>query len=428
MKSQIEIQLNSDVKQLQINSIKTILGIGDPNEIKKFKHKTVLAYHPDKKKSEKEKLLYTPLFKAIDNAVKMDEDPSSAMEWFTQAVEHKYSAEKTTEDITYTKTFDQTFTIPLPIINQSDNLLNNVLKEMYQLTDEDLVRADQQHKDYLTAFVTNILTMKKPSPFSRMFLSNKQIENDLLFLVNETQNDELIQQVNLLKLYQINYDSFDSDGQGHTAFFCKFITEYLKKNEFKSNMYKIYLNIACKNSALKSEELKIHWLYKQQTYADLAAILLKSPVWLALCMTGFVTVCAIIVPLLLLGTAPIALFNLCVSSSIATAAMLGWAASIAIGVYFEINPFEIIISPITPYATFIDRLVNSIFTTKPCYTTELANSLSDLNDQKVRNQAIAGKTKFGLFNTNDSSNEKDFDNKARESVTRCLSRKMSPQL
>lgn len=417
MKSKIEIQFESDIKQVQINSIKTIMGIGDPDEIKQFKRKVWLAYHPDKRKVAADKEIYQPLFLAINDAIKMDEDPASAMELFTHTVKHKYYVEKTIGMKIYSSSSDVPFNFTLPIVKQADNLLMNILKEIYQLTNEDLERANQTYKDYLTSFVEKVLATKKPSPFAQMFMSNKQLENDLFFLINETQDNDLIQQINLLKLHQINFDRFESDIDIHTDIFCKLMSEYLQKNEFKSNLYKIYLNIAFKNSEFKQDEAQVHWLYKRQTYADFTAILLKSPVALALFMVGIATALAIFMPILILSIAPVELIQLCMSSSIATGVMLAWAASIAIGVYFKIDLLEIFERPITPYATFIDRVVDSIFATKPCYTTELANSLADLNDQKVRNQANAGKAQFGMFKTNDSSNEKDFDNTAEESVS-----------
>ena len=405
MESKIELQFDNDLQQLQTNVIKSIMRIENPEEIKAFKRKVWLAYHPDRKKSQVEKDIYTPLFQAVSNALKMEEDLASAIEYFDHSINHIYYAEEKIGNDRYIKKLSHEILFKRPTVKQSDHLLTS-LKEIYQLTDADLESVHKIIEEHVIALTKQMLKIRKLWPLERLFLSNKQIEADLLFLINGTKDDELVAKIDLLKSSTIHYSSFEQDCINHLNAFCDLTSDFLASDEFKNNLYKIYLTIAS-----KQREQQIHWLFKKQTHADLTGILLKTPAALLYSIVFLAMGLFLMLPPIMLCL-PVELYALCAASVVVSVGMLTWAvssaASLAFCLHYKIDAFEIIARPLTPFAMYIDRFVETIFNIQP-HATELGNLLSE-HDKKNQKQVLG---KFGLFGghqpRNEFRNEDDID-------------------
>ena len=233
------------------------------------------------------------------------------------------------------------------------------------------------------SFIKKITAMTEPTPFEGVFWSHKQIESDLLFLTNYTDNSELTKLINQLKSSQprYKYSNFEPACSKHHGLVIQFKDVYLQRKEVLENLHKIYLQIAS-----KQKEPHLHWLYQKETYADLTRCILKVPVEAVSLMASI----AFLLTISFYFLTPLILLNLTVDPFIFLIGMLVWVGSLFANYYYGI-PFQNILNDFfhvihvqeTVAAKFIDWMVDTTFNTKP-HASELGCLLDLAND----NQAI----------------------------------------
>jgi hypothetical protein len=376
-------QFDRVLEQLKINELKTVIGVGDAGEIKKFKRNANLAYHPDKKSYQLEKAIYTPLFQDIKNIQPLD------METFEARLTHTYTASTTINDTTYTRSLDVSHSIHLPSIKQTTTL-KNMLQETYNLTDEALQEIEDTFQEHLVTFIEKIQKIKKPVPWERVFLSYKQFEADLLFLTNYLHNHELIPLIDQLRSSQPKYGNFETGSRTHHGLVMQFQSNYVQNHEFQENLYRIYFQIASEKN-----EPKVHWLYKKETYANLTGNLLKIPLMAILIAIYFMALVMIALAML----TPLILFSLfssqLITQATAVIGLVAWGTVLFLAYHLEI---EMVldtaldaVNHLAGYvATKIDRFIQTTFHTNS-HATEFGRLLD-----KAQSKHLGG-SRFRLF-------------------------------
>lgn len=396
MRTKEELQFDIDSQQLVTNEIKSRLNLADRAQIQQFKRRIRLAYHPDKKIGALEKEKYTALFQAMQPFLNIDDRIESRIEKLAQSFTHEYCAEATEGNTLSRISQTFTFNFNVPFIKQT-TLLSNALKDIYQLTDNDINDVNEKFKTHVASFVKQLLSIKKPSPFGLMFFSHDPIETDLLLLISASHDEGLMQQINRLKSSTISYDNFSNDCASHSTTVLKLIEDCLARKEFHENVYKVYLNIAS-----QQKEPPIHGIWKKETYAYLTGLLFKIPAFIALMCTLLATIFFVLLPIGIFASNPIGLFTLCAASTIASLALAAWVSSLAAAFYFEINPFDVIEKTTMYTASFVDGFVDYLFTPK-FFATELASNLADFTTRTSKNQTSAHHYQGSFFEGSDSN-------------------------
>lgn len=370
--------------------------------INRLKHKALLYCHPDKH-DQTESGAWAELTTKVNRIFDLLNAPSNLIEISEHLLMHTYTVSTTIGESTYTKTSRVTYTFGMPVINLETQQL---IQGTFQLTDEELTQVNERFKSLILEFAKQIVAMRHTGIFDEIFFSSQQIDVDLRSLINGHHDVELRAKISALKSSQPKYHTFDTDINAHIASFTDFYNFYFNSDVFRKNLFKIYLKIA------SEQRHQTHWLLDKKTYANLAAILLKIPVFIVhSLMIASMIIFTMLLPifLLLISLPPAA-----IALSTAFNTLLIWSttigSTIAISYFFNITMGEIIDfieKPAILCANFIDWFVETIFNAKQ-HATELASILSEIQGDRPRETNLASASKllkFGFMQSSGSHTE-----------------------
>ncbi len=256
------------------------------------------------------------------------------------------------------------FWMRAPIII-NDNEFNSIIKEIYQLDDNAVSRAHEIFKNQVISFIQNIPNIQPTE------LSNKCIEKDLYYLVNNTPAHELTETINRLKASSVNYSTFEIDTKNHIQEIVNTYDVFINTTELRKNLLIIFFHIA------SMQNDKTPWLYKNETHEMLANFALKAlvmPVYYAafVFLTAFTAAFCATLPIisLLLITNPI----LATITSIALC--VGLLVGLSYAIKYEDDILKQLNQPMIDYANYIDKMTEDAFNPQSqILSTELASTL-----------------------------------------------------
>jgi len=310
---------------------------------------------------------------------------------------HTYHAQTSSGYDDYFKTNKCTYNITLPTINPE---ISRLIKEIWGIPDKTILDINRRFEGFLLEFVKQIIAIETPTPFNLVFFSSSAIEPALHFLINHT-DKELSNKINKIKLAQPKYDTFDDDIDEHGRKISEFLNDYLNKDAFKTNLLRVYLDII--GRPIQPEP---NWLFDIRNYAYLTAFILKIPI-----MVAYLTI-TISVPII------VAIGLICAAATLeplATIAILSALVGTAllINYYFNISLSDIdafINAPLKIYATFTDRLVETIFDVKQ-HANHLSATLFEGQVKSPRqanlNSTYQYLTKFSFMTSSANTNNHD---------------------
>jgi hypothetical protein len=212
-----------------------LTNIGTSNT--SFFRKQALRSHPDKVKNAEE------IFKSFNAFKEISQTPSSNVTYSgPKKLAHTYLSMMGPFDQQKSATVKITVA---PLCYNKPEIRENI-KQLYDLSNEQLEAVSQKLEQHILLFLQNILTMMKPSDAARVLLSHKLLEKDLILLLqNAEQNDTLSQAINELNtIPRASYSQFDSDIQTHLQKATSLINLFQQNPTFQNAVFKIYMHMA----------------------------------------------------------------------------------------------------------------------------------------------------------------------------------------
>ncbi len=268
----------------------------------------------------------------------------------------------------------------LPTVPQTP-FFKSTIKEIYQLTEDELERVNQKFYQSYYFLIDNI-------KINNSFLfNNENIAFDLLLLNGHTSNEAL--KKNLIQLQSTAPTSDFAkklDHGKHAEAVAAILRNCLEQDAFYQNVMKVYFKIA-----QQEKENKPYALLNQKNYAYLTLIALELPVYLAgVAFALFCTLGGVIMGLLDFS------FLAAMSIAIALVGIVCLDQSLKAAGYSSLT------DGLQRYANFIDAVVMTLFNTQ-FYATEFAQILFDVQQEEKQDTTAKKQTPFSFFASAESS-------------------------